>query len=163
MRSTGESIGIDPYFPLAFLKAAEAAGFYLPQKGRVFVSLRDEDKPKVIPIVEKLAQMGFGFVATEGTAKYLNRHGFAVDTIGKVYKESKNILQDIKKGKVSLLINTPATQHEHKDAQTIRKVAFLYRVPFYTTIPSASAAVNAIEMKQRIAPSIHCLQDIHIA
>lgn len=162
MRSTGESIGIDRYFPLAFLKAEEGAGFSLPLKGKVFISFNDEDKPKVVPLVEKLAQLGFKLIATEGTSQYLTRHGFAVDTIGKVYKGKKNILDDIKERKVRMIINTPAGGHERTDAQMIRKVAFSYRIPCFTTIPSASAAIKAIEMKKKISSSLLCLQDIHL-
>lgn len=161
MRSTGESIGIDRHFPLAFLKAEEGAGFHLPQEGRVFVSVPDEDKPKIIPIVEKLERLGFNLVATEGTTQYLRRHGFRPETIGKVYREKRNILEDIKEGKVGMILNTPSGTHERSDAQKIRKVAFSYRIPCYTTIPSASAAVNAIEMRRKISPSLLCLQDIH--
>jgi len=161
MRSTGESIGIDRHFPLAFLKAEEGAGFHLPQEGRVFVSFPDEDKPKIIPIVEKLERLGFNLVATEGTTQYLRRHGFRPETIGKVYREKRNILEDIKEGKVGMILNTPLGTHERSDAQKIRKVAFSYRIPCYTTIPSASAAVNAIEMRRKISPSLLCLQDIH--
>lgn len=161
MRSTGESIGIDRHFPLAFLKAEEGAGFHLPQEGRVFVSVLDEDKPKIIPIVEKLERLGFNLVATEGTTQYLRRHGFRPETIGKVYREKRNILEDIIEGKVGMILNTPFGTHERSDAQKIRKVAFSYRIPCYTTIPSASAAVNAIEMRRKISPSLLCLQDIH--
>jgi carbamoyl-phosphate synthase large subunit len=161
MRSTGESIGIDSHFPLAFLKAAEGAGFHLPEEGRIFVSAPDEDKPKIIPIVEKLEQLGFSLVATEGTTQYLNRHGFHVETIGKVFKEKRNILEDIKEGKVGMIFNTPSGIHEWSDARKIRKVAFSYRIPCYTTIPSASAAVKAVEMRRKTSPSLLCLQDIH--
>ena len=161
MRSTGESIGIDTHFPLAFLKAEEGAGFHLPQKGRIFISAPDEDKPKIIPIVEKLEQLEFDLVATEGTTLYLRRHGFRVETIGKVYKEKRNILEDIREGKVGMIFNTPSGTHERSDAQKIRKVAFTYRIPCYTTIPSASAAVKAIEMRRKTSPSLLCLQDIH--
>jgi len=161
MRSTGESIGIDSHFPMAFLKAAEGAGFHLPEEGRIFVSVPDEDKPKIIPIVEKLEQLGFSLAATEGTTQYLHRHGFRVDTIGKVFKEKRNILEDIKEGKVGMIFNTPSGIHEWSDARKIRKVAFSYRIPCYTTIPSASAAVKAVEMRRKISPSLYCLQDIH--
>jgi len=161
MRSTGESIGIDTHFPLAFLKAEEGAGFHLPDEGRVFVSAPDEDKPKIIPIVEKLEQLGFDLVATEGTTQYLRRHGFRVETIGKIYKEKRNILEDIKEGKVGMIFNTPTGTYEISDAQKIRKVAFSYRVPCFTTIPSAMAAVKAIEMRRKNPPSLLCLQDIH--
>jgi len=163
MLSTGESIGIDKYFPLAFLKAEEGAGFSLPQGGRVFISVCDEDKPKVVPIVEKLNTLGFGMIATEGTAQYLQRHGFVVDTIGKVYRERNNILDDIRERNVNMIFNTPSGGPARKDEQMIRKVAFSYRVPCFTTIPSASAAVKAIEMRKRLSPSLLCLQDIHAA
>jgi carbamoyl-phosphate synthase large subunit len=161
MRSTGESIGIDRHFPLAFLKAEEGAGFRLPLRGKVFVSVPDEDKPKIIPIVEKLEQLGFKLVATEGTTQYLRRHGFRVDTIGKVFKEKRNILELIQGGKVGMIFNTPSGTHERSDARKIRTVAFSYRVPCYTTVPSASAAVKAIEARGKNSPSILCLQDIH--
>ena len=160
MRSTGESIGLDPEFPLAFLKAQEGAGFFLPARGRVFVSVPDEDKPRILTLIEKLEQLGFSFLATEGTAQYLRRHGFKVDTIGKVYKERRNILDDLSAGRVKMIFNTPSGTHELGDAQKIRRVAFSYRVPCFTTIPSASAAVKAIEMRKKIAPSLVCLQDL---
>ncbi len=161
MLSTGESIGIDRYFPLAFLKAEEGAGFFLPQGGKVFISVCDEDKPKVVPFVEKLDTLGFEMIATEGTAQYLRRHGFVVDTIGKVYRGRNNILDDIRERKVNMVFNTPSGGVERKDEQMIRKVAFSYRVPCFTTIPSASAAIKAIEMRRRFSPSLLCLQDIH--
>jgi carbamoyl-phosphate synthase large subunit len=160
MRSTGESIGIDPEFPLAFLKSQEGAGFFLPPEGEVFVSVPDEDKPKIPSLIEKLDQLGFSFLATEGTAQYLRRHGFRVDTIGKVHMERRNILDDIRRGRVKMVFNTPAGGRELSDAQKIRRVAFSYRVPCYTTIPSASAAVKAIEMRKKAAPSLVCLQDL---
>jgi len=160
MRSTGESIGIDREFPLAFLKSQEGAGFFLPAKGEVFVSVPDEDKPKILNLIEKLNQLGFSFLATEGTAQYLRRHGFQVDTIGKVHMERRNILDDISRGKVKMIFNTPAGGRELSDAQKIRRVAFSYRVPCYTTIPSAGAAVKAIEMREKTAPSLVCLQDL---
>ncbi len=160
MRSTGESIGLDPEFPLAFLKSQEAAGFFLPQRGRVFVSVTDEDKPKILPLLEKLDELGFTFLATEGTAQYMRRHGLEVETIGKVFKEKQNILDDISQGKVGMIFNTPAGTQEVRDAQKIRLVAFSYRVPCYTTVPSASAAVKAIEMRKKTSPSLICLQDL---
>ncbi len=160
MRSTGESIGIDRDFSLAFLKSQEGAGFFLPQKGEIFVSVPDEDKPRILPLVEKLSLLGFAFLATEGTAQYLRRHGFTVDIIGKVYKERRNILEDIRRGKVKMIFNTPSGMQEMSDAQKIRRVAFSYRVPCYTTIPSASAAAKAIEVRKRTAPALICLQDL---
>ncbi|MBP1766621.1 MAG: carB [Candidatus Aminicenantes bacterium] len=160
MRSTGESIGIDREFPLAFLKSQEGAGFFLPRGGEVFVSVPDEDKPRILNLVEKLSGLGFRFLATEGTAQYLRRHGFPVDTIGKVHLEGRNILDDIRGGRVKMIFNTPAGGRERSDAQMIRRVAFSYRVPCFTTIPSASAAVKAIEMREKATPSLVCLQDL---
>jgi carbamoyl-phosphate synthase large subunit len=160
MRSTGESIGIDREFPLAFLKSQEGAGFFLPPEGEVFVSVPDEDKPRILNLIEKLEQLGFTFLATEGTSQYLRRHGFRADTIGKVHVKRRNILDDISRGKVKMIFNTPAGGRELSDAQKIRRVAFSYRVPCYTTIPSASAAVKAIELRKKTAPSLVCLQDL---
>src|SRR4030065_262603 len=160
MRSTGESIGIDREFPLAFLKSQEGAGFFLPPEGEVFVSVPDEDKPKILSLIEKLDQLGLSFLATEGAAQYFPRHGFPVDTIGKVHMERRNILDDISRGKVKMVFNTPAGGRELSDAQKIRRVAFSYRVPCYTTIPSASAAVKAMERRKTTAPTRACLQDL---
>ena len=160
MRSTGESIGIDRAFPLAFLKSQEGAGFFLPRGGEVFISVPDEDKPKILNLVEKLEALGFRFLATEGTAQYLRRHGFPVEAIGKVHLEGRNIIDDIRRGRVKMIFNTPAGGRERSDAQLIRRVAFSYRVPCYTTIPSASAAVKAIEIREKASPSLICLQDM---
>ncbi len=161
MRSTGESIGIDRHFGLAFLKAMEGAGFQLPLKGRAFVSVPDEDKPRLLPIVEKLAGLGFRFMATEGTAQYLNRHGFAAEVVGKISASRHNILNDIRKGRVHLIFNTPNGRQEMDDSRMIRHVAFSYRLPCFTTIPSASAACAAIELRKKRPPDVYCLQDIH--
>jgi len=161
MRSTGESIGLDRNFALAFLKAMEGAGFKLPLKGRIFVSVPDEDKPRLLPIVEKMASLGFRFTATEGTAQYLNRHGFKADVVGKVSASHHNILRDIREGRVNLIFNTPNGQQEMDDARVIRHVAFSYRVPCFTTIPSASAACLAIEARKKKKPDVYCLQDLH--
>jgi carbamoyl-phosphate synthase large subunit len=84
-----------------------------------------------------------------------------VDTIGKVFKEKRNILEYIKEGKVGMIFNTPSGTYERSDARKIRTVAFSYRVPCFTTIPSASAAVKAIEVRRKSSPSLLCLQDIH--
>lgn len=161
MRSTGESIGLDRHFALAFLKAMEGAGFKLPAKGRVFVSVPDEDKPKLLPIVEKMASLGFRFTATEGTAQYLNRHGFKAEIVGKISSSRHNILRDIREGRVNLIFNTPNGKQEMDDARVIRHVAFSYRLPCFTTIPSASAACSAIEMRRKKEPDIYCLQDLY--
>ncbi len=161
MRSTGESIGIDRHFGLAFLKALEGAGFQLPLKGRVFVSVPDEDKPRLLPLVEKLASLGFRFLATEGTAQYLHRHGFKAEVVGKISASRHNILNDIRKGRVNLIFNTPNGRQEMDDARMIRHVAFSYRLPCFTAIPSASAACAAIELRQKKIPDIYCLQEIH--
>ncbi|MCX7974791.1 MAG: carbamoyl-phosphate synthase large subunit [Candidatus Aminicenantes bacterium] len=161
MRSTGESIGLDRYFPLAFLKALEGAGFKLPSRGRIFVSVPDEDKPKILPLVEKLANLGFRFLATEGTAQYLNRHGFKAEIVGKISSSRHNILKDIKEGRVNMIFNTPNGKQEMDDARVIRHVAFSYRLPCFTTIPSASAACAAIELQRKKSPEVYCLQSLY--
>ncbi len=161
MRSTGESIGLDRNFALAFLKAMEGAGFKLPATGQVFVSVPDEDKPRFLPIVEKMANLGFRFTATEGTAQYLKRHGFKAKIVGKIASSRHNILNDIKEGRVNLIFNTPNGRQEMDDARIIRHVAFSYRVPCFTTIPSASAACSAIHIRRKKEPDVYCLQSLH--
>lgn len=150
MKSTGEVIGIDPEYGLAFAKGLIGAGQVLPKRGTVFISVKNKDKRAIIFIAKKLEDLGFNILATRGTAQVLARNGIKVKMVYKVYEmrppeEKKDILTYIQTGKVDLIINTPSGKEPKQDDLSIRKVAILNRVPCLSTIQAAAAAVQAIE------------------
>ncbi len=149
MKSTGEVMGIDEELGIAFYKAQLAAGSRLPidpSKGRVFISVKDTDKPKIYGIAKKLNDMGFSIISTEGTYKFLKEQGIDVSLVYKILEGRRpNIADLIKNAEVSLIINTPTGSRSKKDAVSIRRLAVNYNIPYYTTVRGAQAAVVAIE------------------
>jgi carbamoyl-phosphate synthase large subunit len=149
MRSTGEVMGIGREFRTAYLKSQLAAGSTLPRGGKAFISVRNRDKRAVVNIGRTLAEMGFGLVATRGTAKLLERHGLAVDVIHKVVEGCRpNIVDLMKQGEIVLMINTPEDGRARKDSYLIRRTAVLQSIPYYTTMDGAQAALEAIEAQR---------------
>jgi carbamoyl-phosphate synthase large subunit len=159
MRSTGEVIGIGPDFPTAFAKGERAAGRPLPREGRVFLSVRDADKPAATMLAALLQSLGFELVATAGTARALQRIGIPVDTVQKVTQGSPNVVDLIRDGAINLVINTPLGRGARADGYEIRESAIRHRIPCITTLAGASAAVQAIAQARDIAPI--ALQDLH--
>ena len=159
MRSTGEVMGIDRDFPLAFAKSQIAAGTVLPTKGTVFISVRDGDKEGVIPVARTLAECGFSLIATEKTREALARHDIPVERISKLSEGRPNIQDYIKNGKVQLIINTPTKKGPQTDEGRIRALAVLNRIPIVTTITGASAAARAIAAMQKEDWGVQPLQD----
>ncbi|MGH7266141.1 MAG: carbamoyl-phosphate synthase large subunit, partial [Candidatus Rokuibacteriota bacterium] len=152
MRSTGEVMGLDREFPVAYLKSQLAAGSPLPREGRVFLSVRNRDKRGLVPIARNLYELGFRLVATQGTAKVLERNGMRVDVINKVAEGWRpNIVDLMKQGDVRLVINTPEDGRARRDSYLIRRTAVMQSIPYYTTIEGAQAALAAIEA-QRAGP-----------
>jgi carbamoyl-phosphate synthase large subunit len=152
MRSTGEVMGLDREFPVAYLKSQLAAGSPLPRQGRAFLSVRNRDKRGLVPIARSLYELGFRLVATQGTAKVLERNGMRVDVINKVAEGWRpNIVDLMKQGEVRLVINTPEDGRARRDSYLIRRTAVMQSIPYYTTIEGAQAALAAIEA-QRAAP-----------
>jgi carbamoyl-phosphate synthase large subunit len=146
MRSTGEVMGLDREFRLAYLKSQIAAGSPLPQGGKVFLSVRNPDKRALVPIGRRLSEMGFGLVATQGTAKLLDRHGMRVEIINKLAEGWRpNIVDLMKQGEIGLVINTPEDGRSRRDSYLIRRTAVMQNIPYYTTIEGAQAALEAIE------------------
>ncbi|MDE1915967.1 MAG: carbamoyl-phosphate synthase large subunit [Sphingomonadales bacterium] len=145
MKSTGEVMGIDKDFPTAFAKAQLGAGTKLPKGGTVFVSVKDSDKPVILPAAKKLVALGFSLVATGGTAKYLAEQGVAVERVNKVAEGRPHIVDKIVDGDVALIFNTTEGWQSLKDSQSIRQVALSTRVPYFTTAAASVAAVDAIE------------------
>ena len=161
MKSTGEVMGIDKDLGLAFYKSQLAAGFKLPKKGTVFISVKDKDKPKVLPIAKKLLELGFKIVATGGTYKFLKENAIEAEKVYKVYEGQRpNILDLIKNKEIDLIINTPSGKTAQMDAVSIRRLAVNYNIPYYTTIRSAQMAVLAIESLKTKPLDVYALQDI---
>jgi carbamoyl-phosphate synthase large subunit len=163
MRSTGEVMGSAPGFGMAFAKAAQAASESLPVSGTVFVSTHDRDKPALVPVARRLAELGFGLMATAGTADVLASEGLAVESILKVHEGRPNIEDAIRSGRIQLVINTPVGRQAVHDDRYVRRAALDYAVPTVTTLAGARAAVAGIEALQQQSLSIAALQDLHPA
>jgi len=144
MRSTGEVMGIDMSFGLAFGKSQMAAGVSLPLTGTVFISVCDADKPRIVPVAQQLAAMGFDLVATAGTFARLSKAGVRVRPLPKLAEGRPNIADLITNREVGLLINTPTRRGPTTDEGKIRALATLHRVPLVTTLTGAEAATAAI-------------------
>ena len=145
MRSTGQSLGIADNFGLAFSRALEASGFSLPDKGKVLITVSRNDRQQLLGIAQRLETLGFEICATKGTAGYLHENSIDADTVLKVYEGRPNIVDDIKNGEYSLIINTPSGRLSRHDDSYIRKAAITYKVPYITTIAGAVAAIKGIE------------------
>ncbi|MEM1671584.1 MAG: carbamoyl-phosphate synthase large subunit [Archaeoglobaceae archaeon] len=161
MRSTGEVMGIDYNFGLAYYKAELSAGMKLPTKGNVLISVKDKDKPKIVPIAKKLSEFGFKIFATENTAKYLKEHGINAEIALKVSQGRPNIVDMIINGQIDLIINTPSGGRGKTEGYEIRRAAIEYGVPYVTTIPGALAVVKAIEAIRSGNLVVKSLQEYH--
>jgi carbamoyl-phosphate synthase large subunit len=165
MKSTGEVMGIDQELGIAFYKAQLAAGSRLPLEpscGKVFISVKDKDKPKIFFIAKKLADMGFKLVSTEGTYKFLKEKGLPVELTYKIQEGRRPNVEDlIKNGEICLIINTPTGSSSKKDAKSIRRLAVNYKIPYYTTVRGAQAAVRAIESMRRAKLHVKPLQEYY--
>jgi carbamoyl-phosphate synthase large subunit len=159
MKSTGEVMGIDNSFGIAFAKAQLGSGMRLPRNGRVFISVRDEDKASVTLIAKKLHRIGFEIVATRGTAAYCDAHGVSAGVVKKIQEGSPNIGDQIKNGEVAMVINTPEDARSHADSYSIRRFALDYQVPYFTTIAGAEAAAEGIEYLKQHEFEVKALQD----
>ncbi len=162
MKSTGEVMGIDRSFGLAFAKSQMAAGFKMPLSGRVFISVHDFYKDQIVRVAEAFARMGFQIVATQGTAERLRAHGVPVETILKVSEGRPHVVDHIKNGDIQLVINVSlGRRSSRKDAYHIRRGALLYNVLYTTTISGARALTEAIGALRNEAWDVTPLQDYH--
>ena len=144
MKSTGEVIGLDIDFAMAFAKSQIGSGSKVPREGTVFISVRDDDKPLILDFSRKLVAAGFKLVATSGTQKYLVENGIAVTRVNKVLEGRPHIVDSMKNGGIQLVINTTDGQKSISDSRDIRRTALMGKIPYYTTIPGANAAVAGI-------------------
>ncbi len=146
MKSTGEVMGIDRNFAMAFYKSQLAAGVQLPYEGQVFVSVKDSDKYGLVPMVEDLKNMGYNVIATEGTAKYLENHGLEVNTVFKVQSGQRpHVLDIMKNGEVQLMFNTTEGKQAIQDSYGLRNTALTMKLPYFTTMAASKAAVQALK------------------
>ncbi len=144
MRSTGEVMGLDTGFPNAFLKSQMGAGERLPQSGNVFISVKDRDKEAMVPIARALIGMGFEIVATRGTARFLRAQDVEVTGVNKVREGRPHIVDSMKSGRVQLVLNTTEGAKAIADSFELRRTALTHRIPYYTTVAGAEAAVQAV-------------------
>src|SRR5881296_2691004 len=160
MKSTGEVMGVGETFGEAFVKSQLAAGVRLPQGGRAFISVRDADKHAAVQVALDLVELGFSLLATRGTAAILKSHGIAVTQVNKVAEGRPHIVDMIKNGEVSFIVNTvEATRTANSDSRAIRITALAKRVTYYTTVAGAKAACAGMKHMAQMEP--YRLQDLH--
>jgi carbamoyl-phosphate synthase large subunit len=162
MKSTGEVMGIDDNFGLAYAKAEESSRNKVPRSGKICISVKDKDKPGIYAVAKRFKEMGFGLIATRGTAEYLRKRGIEVDVVNKVMEGRPHIVDLIKNMEISFVINTVTGAQAQKDSFSIRQSALQYRVPFTTTVSGANAVVNATEMLLRKRVSIRPLREYYM-
>ncbi|PYN96937.1 MAG: carbamoyl phosphate synthase large subunit [Candidatus Rokuibacteriota bacterium] len=164
MKSTGEVMGIDRDFRKAYLKSQIAAASCPPTSGKVFISVKNRDKRVVMTLAKRLSEMGFGLVATGGTARVLERHGMSVEVIHKVGEGDRpNVVDLMKRGEIALVFNTPEDGRARKDSALIRRTAVAQQIPYYLTVDGIQAAIGAIEALLKEEPGAMSLQEYHRA
>jgi carbamoyl-phosphate synthase large subunit len=158
MRSTGEVMGIDRDYAIAFAKSQLGGGSRLPLSGTVFVSVKDSDKDKVVAPVRELAEMGFRVIATRGTKRHLDAHGIQCERVNKVLEGRPHIVDAITNGEVDIVFNTTEGAKALADSASIRRSALLNHIPYYTTLAGALAVTEAIRALREGSLSVAPLQ-----
>ncbi len=159
MRSTGEVMGVGRSFGAAFARGHDAAGIKTPPRGKVFVSVRDADKDRLLPVAQEVLARGFSLVATEGTARYLSEHGVSCERINKVAEGRPHIVDLIKNGEIVYIVNTTEGKQAIADSFSIRREALQHRVTYSTTVAGARALVHSLDFHG--AADVHSLQELH--
>lgn len=162
MKSTGEVMCIDSQFPRALYKACVAAGFHIPKSGAILVTVADQDKEEMAPIAEGLTELGYEIVATKGTAAFLEEKGIKVGRVEKASSGTPNLLDDIKEGRICMVINTfTHGQDATRDGFKIRRSTVEHAIPCLTSLDTARALENALGvMRHRHMISVVALQDL---
>jgi carbamoyl-phosphate synthase large subunit len=162
MKSTGEVMGIDKDFGLAFAKAQAAAGSALPLKGNVFISVDENNKIKARQVAKELSDLGFSIMATKGTAEFFQNEGISVEEVNK-YSDGRrpNIVDKITNNEIQLVINTPYGKTPRSDGYYIRTAAVAYGIPCITTMAGAIAAVKGIRALLENEVTVKTLQEYH--
>jgi len=160
MQSTGEVMRIGRTFGEAFAKALLATGDELPDRGTVFVSVRDGDKHDTVEVSCALRRLGCEIVATRGTARALDAAGVRCRTVNKVREGRPHIVDMLKNGEIDMIVNTTENSQAIADSRAIRRTALQYRVPYFTTMAGARALVEAIHAPD--TPAVRSMQEIHM-
>jgi carbamoyl-phosphate synthase large subunit len=161
MKSTGEVMGIADRFGAAFAKAMVGAGNVLPREGKVFVSVRDEDKRIVVPLIGRLHELGFEIVATSGTARALQNAGIPVQRVFKIHEGRPHVQDLVVNREVRLIVNTPSGRRERSDDRQIRSAAATHRIPCITTMAAVAATIQGLESWLKKPLAVKPLQDYH--
>ncbi|QRN93171.1 carbamoyl-phosphate synthase large subunit [Archangium violaceum] len=159
MKSTGEVMGIADDYASAFAKSQQAAGVKLPRSGKVFISVKNDDKPAVVDLARRLRALGFKLVTTGGTHQYLQTKGLETEKVLKVTEGRPHIVDKIVDGEIVLVINTTFGKQEIADSFSIRRESLMHSVPYYTTVQAARMAVGALESLLRKEQTVRPLQD----
>jgi carbamoyl-phosphate synthase large subunit len=162
MRSTGEVLGLADSFGLAFFKAQQAAQAKLPEQGTVLISVANDDKPAVVEVARRFAELNFSIKATKGTYDCLATAGIAAEPILKMHEGRPNIVDAITDGEVHLVINTPGGKESKQDDSYIRKTAVKRKVPYITTLAAGLAAAKGIEAFREGRARVKSLQEYHV-
>lgn len=160
MRSTGEVMGVGETFAEAYIKAQLGAGERMPAVGKVFLAVRDEDKPQVVQVAKNFQSLGYGLCATRGTAAFLAEHGINVQVVNKVTEGRPHIVDTIKNGEIALVVNTVSNLIQSvQDSHSIRRSALNMRVPLFTTIAGALAMSEGVS--QLSNTQVYSMQNLH--
>ena len=159
MRSTGEVMGVGRTFAEAFGRAEEAANIKAPMPGKAFLSVRDPDKQRLLPVARELVERGYTLVATEGTAQFLRGQDIACDRVNKVIEGRPHIVDLIKNGEICYIVNTTEGKQAIADSFSIRREALQHRVTYSTTIPGARALIRGTDTRDN--PRVWSLQELH--
>jgi carbamoyl-phosphate synthase large subunit len=163
MKSTGEVMGIDSNFDIAFAKSQIGGGVFLPDAGTVFISVKDSDKDNIVAAAQKMVELGFHLIATGGTAAHLEAQGLPVERVNKVAQGRPHIVDKIVDGEVQLVFNTTEGWQSLKDSQAIREAALKSKVAYFTTAPASLATARAIEALRGHALEVKSLQSYYSA
>lgn len=161
MKSTGEVMGIDYNFGVAYYKAELASGMNPPTSGRVFISIKKADRKKILPVAKKLHDLGFEITGTDGTANFLNENGVKSDITLKISQGRPNIIDAIINRQVDLIINTPSGKRGKTEGFYLRRAAVDHAIPYITTVSGAIAAVKGIEAIKNADMTIKSIQEYH--
>jgi carbamoyl-phosphate synthase large subunit len=161
MKSTGEVMGIDNNFPMAFLKSQMAAGNILPSSGSVFISVRDEDKENILFICQLLEKLNYKIYATKGTSNFLNKFCIESNLVNKVNEGEPHIVELIEKNKINLIINTTSGSKSIADSLSIRRTALRKKVPYFTTISAAKIAITGLNIVKETKIQVKSLQELY--
>ncbi|WP_371169385.1 carbamoyl-phosphate synthase large subunit [Aliiroseovarius sp. 2305UL8-7] len=161
MRSTGEVMGADKSFAMAFLKAQLGAGTVLPTEGNVFLSIKDGDKlPQLVETAKLLKDQGFNILATRGTAVFLAENGVEAEQVAKAYELGRHIVDRMKDGEVHLVMNTTEGTQSVNDSREMRNVALMDKIPYFTTLAASNAAARAMKARTEREIEVRPLQDV---